>query len=223
MEEKKEIVDTGLEMMAVRLSMLRLDSKKQQKAVANDLDIKPQVLAYYEKGKRHPDFKTLCSLARYYNVSVDYLLGNSEYKNSTQKSLNELLSEKLEIPSESSNELTYLFDQYLEIIKLLFHPFLPYGTHNKGSYADLQQLTKKLESCIVWLHDYMMQSIDDINIQHNLIMATADGNHDLVKTLENSHKNDRNNSLYFMQFNSSLNHYISSLQDEHRKLLEDSI
>lgn len=82
MDEK--IVDTGLEMMAVRLSMLRLDSKKRQKAVANDLDIKPQVLAYYEKGKRHPDFKTLCSLARYYNVSVDYLLGNSdEVKNLT--------------------------------------------------------------------------------------------------------------------------------------------
>ena len=194
-----------------------------QNQLSEILQTSKQSIWNYETSHREPNIDMIIDIAKFFNVSVDYLLGNSEYKNSTQKSLNELLSEKLEIPSESSNELTYLFDQYLEIIKLLFHPFLPYGTHNKGSYADLQQLTKKLESCIVWLHDYMMQSIDDINIQHNLIMATADGNHDLVKTLENSHKNDRNNSLYFMQFNSSLNHYISSLQDEHRKLLEDSI
>lgn len=223
MEEKKEIVDTSLEIMAVRLSMLRLDSKKQQKAVANDLDIKPQVLSYYEKGKRHPDFKTLCSLARYYNVSVDYLLGNSEYKNSTEKSLNELLSEKLEIPGESSSELAYLFEQYLEIIKLLFHPLLPHGTNNNSSYTDLKQLTQTLEGCIVWLHDYIMQSIEDVNIQHRLLKATAEGNDDLVNILENTPANYRNNSFYFMRFNQSLNNYISSLQNEHRKLLENNI
>lgn len=215
--------DKILTCFSIKLKELREERQLTQNQLSEILRTSKQSIWNYETSHREPNIDMIIDIAKYFNVSVDYLLGNSEYKNNTQKSLNELLSEKLEIPSESSNELTYLFDQYLEIVKLLFHPFLPYGTNNKGSYADLQELTKKLESCIVWLHDYMLQSIEDINLQHNLIIATVDANHDLVKILENSHKNDRNNSFYFMRFNSSLNHYISSLQDEHRKLLDDSI
>jgi transcriptional regulator with XRE-family HTH domain len=81
MSDKIEPNDENLIIMGKRLTLLRENLSKQQKNVASELYLKPQVLAYYEKGKRHPDFKTLCSMAKYYNVSIDYLLGNSDFKN----------------------------------------------------------------------------------------------------------------------------------------------
>ena len=208
---------------SIKLKELREERKLTQNQLSEILQTSKQSIWNYETSHREPNIDMIIDIAKFFNVSVDYLLGNSEYKNSTQKSLNELLSEKLEIPSESSNELTYLFDQYLEIVKLLFHPLLPHGTNNNSSYTDLKQLTQTLEGCIVWLHDYIIQSIEDVNIQHRLIKATTEGNDDLVKMLENTPANYRNSSFYFMRFNQSLNNYISSLQNEHRKLLEDNI
>ena len=34
--------------------------------------------SYYEKGERNPDINILSSIAKYYNVSADYLLGLSD-------------------------------------------------------------------------------------------------------------------------------------------------
>lgn len=215
--------DKDLTCFSIKLKELREEKKLTQSQLAKILQTSKQSIWNYESSHREPNIEMIIDIAKYFNVSIDYLLGNNEYKNSTQKSLNELLSEKLEIPSESSNELAYLFNQYLEIIKLLFHPLLPHDTKYNGSYTDLKQLIQELENCIVWLHDYMIQSIEDINVQHRLIMATSEGNDDLVKLLENNPKNYRNNSFYFIRFNHSLNNCISSLQTEHKKLLENTI
>jgi len=81
MEEKNIYAkdDEKLKIMGERLKLLR--GLRFQNAVAVDLKLKPQVLAYYENGKRHPDFKTLCAIANYYNTTVDYLIGNSDFRN----------------------------------------------------------------------------------------------------------------------------------------------
>jgi len=34
----------------------------------------------YEMGKRQPDYETLIKLADYFNVTVDYLLGRTEFR-----------------------------------------------------------------------------------------------------------------------------------------------
>lgn len=210
-----------------RLKKLRLENSWTQQDLAdklsdikNGMNLKKQTISSYENGVE-PNICMLNNIAKVFNVTVDYLTGNSECRNDTQKSLNRILSEKLEIPSGSLNDLTYLLDQYFDIVKLLFHPFLPYGMHDQCNYSNLNELTKKLEVCILCLRDYMFQSVEDINIQNQLVGAIANCNNDLVSLLENTLKKRRNNTFYFLRLNQSLNNFISSIQNEHKMLLEN--
>lgn len=56
-----------------------------QAKIAADLAITPQALSYYLNG-REPDYKTLIRIADYFNVSCDYILGKSEYRNAAEVS-----------------------------------------------------------------------------------------------------------------------------------------
>ncbi|MFZ5968412.1 MAG: helix-turn-helix domain-containing protein [Bacillota bacterium] len=82
-----EHIDEQFDIFSKRLTELREEKAVQQKTAAAQLDIKPQVLAYYEKGKRKPDFETLKKLANYYNVTVDYLIGNSDFRTPTHEKI----------------------------------------------------------------------------------------------------------------------------------------
>lgn len=45
-----------------------------QKEVAKQLNIAPSTLGSYAQNTREPDFSTLKSIAKYFDVSIDYLL-----------------------------------------------------------------------------------------------------------------------------------------------------
>jgi len=59
------------------ITLLRKERKLSQKQVAADLGISPAVLSHYEKGIRECRLEFLVSLADYYEVSCDYLLGRT--------------------------------------------------------------------------------------------------------------------------------------------------
>ncbi|HHY53146.1 MAG TPA: helix-turn-helix transcriptional regulator [Clostridiales bacterium] len=56
-----------------------------QKTVAADLGIGLSTFSQYETGKREPDHATLLKIANYFNVTTDYLLGNSDDPNPAEK------------------------------------------------------------------------------------------------------------------------------------------
>ena len=58
------------------LKYLRKKNYMDLKEVANDLSIAYDNIARYERGECEPDIATLILLAKYYSVSVDYLVGN---------------------------------------------------------------------------------------------------------------------------------------------------
>lgn len=59
-----------------------------QKTLAEELDIRPQTVSLYMNGKTQPTPDTLVNIARYFDVSVDYLLtGISSYNSETNKEL----------------------------------------------------------------------------------------------------------------------------------------
>lgn len=58
-----------------RLRDLREDSDKTQAEIASVLNISSQQYQLYESGKREIPAHHLISLAKYYNISLDYLLG----------------------------------------------------------------------------------------------------------------------------------------------------
>lgn len=59
------------------LSKLRQQKGYSQKSVAKDLGISPALLSHYEKGIRECGLDFIIRLAKYYDVSCDYLLGVS--------------------------------------------------------------------------------------------------------------------------------------------------
>lgn len=61
--------------MNVRLKQVRESLGITQSMVEKKLGISIQRLSNYENGHREPNFDTLVSLADYYGVSVDYLIG----------------------------------------------------------------------------------------------------------------------------------------------------
>lgn len=58
-----------------RLKDLREDADKSQKEIATVIGTSQSYYAQYENGKRTLPFDRAVTLARYYNVSLDYLAG----------------------------------------------------------------------------------------------------------------------------------------------------
>lgn len=68
-------------MFTERLKSLRKEAGLTQKEIADHFKTSPQSYAQWEKGLRNPSKESLEKLAQFFNVSTDYLLGNSELKN----------------------------------------------------------------------------------------------------------------------------------------------
>lgn len=66
----------------VRLRMLRKELKLKQKELAEKLNLSQKTLSNYETGTREPDQETMIKMAIFFDVSVDYLLGFSDIRNS---------------------------------------------------------------------------------------------------------------------------------------------
>ena len=73
-----------------------------QKQLAVDLNIAPSTIGGYVQNSSEPDFETLKRLARYFNVSTDYLLGYHSGKANTHQE-DELLHVFRSLPLEQRN------------------------------------------------------------------------------------------------------------------------
>ena len=71
-------------MFAERLKILRLENKLTQKQLSTKLGTSQPSYAQWESGKRKPTGETIQKIADFFNVSTDYLLGNTDNKNSTK-------------------------------------------------------------------------------------------------------------------------------------------
>lgn len=71
-------------MFAERLRLLREEKKLTQKDLGKILNVSHQTISFWEKDKE-PNFNTLKNIANYFNVSIDYLLGNTDVKNEIYK------------------------------------------------------------------------------------------------------------------------------------------
>ncbi len=64
----------------MRLKDLREDSDTKQKELADYLNIKQNTYSQYENGQRQIPIDLLIMLAKYYDVTTDYILGITEIK-----------------------------------------------------------------------------------------------------------------------------------------------
>lgn len=68
-----------------RIKYLREEKHIYQKDLAKLLGVSIPAINYYENEKRAMDTKTALILANYFDVSLDYLLGKSDYKNAWEE------------------------------------------------------------------------------------------------------------------------------------------
>ena len=64
--------------LALKLLELRQSQNLTQKQLCESLNIGRSTYSYFETGSRLPDIETLLLIARYYNVSLDELVTDSE-------------------------------------------------------------------------------------------------------------------------------------------------
>ncbi|GAA0108552.1 helix-turn-helix transcriptional regulator [Clostridium sp.] len=108
-------------MISNRLKELRQEKDLLQKDVATYLNISTSAYGFYEQGKRTPDSEMMKKLSEFFNVSLDYLLGKTDIRESADDILNgkeptiALHSDYQydELPDEAKKEI----ENFIEFIK----------------------------------------------------------------------------------------------------------
>lgn len=78
-----------------RLKALRKEKKLTQTKLASELHYGYTAIANYESGRNEPNIRDLTKLANILNVSIDYLVGNSDIKYAKQREWYQNLYTKL--------------------------------------------------------------------------------------------------------------------------------
>jgi transcriptional regulator with XRE-family HTH domain len=92
---------------STRLKELRTAAEHKQSDLASVLGVSVQSLSSYEMG-REPKYEVLCMIAKHYDVSTDYLLGISDFKNTAEQ----------EQFKEANTELEKLLLKYSDDVNL---------------------------------------------------------------------------------------------------------
>jgi len=75
-------------MLCKRLQLLRTEKGLTKKQMAEYLRIAESTYGKYELGKREPSLEIIIKLSKFFNVSVDYLLGLTDAKNTEEIMIN---------------------------------------------------------------------------------------------------------------------------------------
>lgn len=62
-----------------RLKGLRNERNITRQQLSTDINVSVRLISYWENNQRECDFETLNKIADYFSVSLDYLLGRTDY------------------------------------------------------------------------------------------------------------------------------------------------
>ncbi len=105
------------------ISALRAERGIYQKELADYLKVSIGTISNYEQGIHNPDYETLCKLADYYEVSIDYLMGRTSIRTriddldrplTENYTLGDLLNTTLQLDKASTRSLV----EYVDLLRL---------------------------------------------------------------------------------------------------------
>lgn len=76
-------------MLGDTLRMLREEKNITQSAMAKSLNISPSTIGMWEQNRRSPDGDSLKMLSDFFDVTIDFLLGKTEYRKFNPENLND--------------------------------------------------------------------------------------------------------------------------------------
>ena len=99
-----------------RLREIRKEKRKTLRDVGEDIGMSYSNLASIERGDQNCNAITLKMLADYYQVSTDYLMGNTDIRNSQEIDINKLSGVQLAF----YNQVSQMTDeQILDVLKVI--------------------------------------------------------------------------------------------------------
>jgi len=105
------------------ISALRAEKGIYQKELADLLQVSIGTISNYEQGIHNPDFETLCKIADFYEVSLDYLLGRTQIRASVEQldqkltdnyTMADLMNSTLQLDSAGTHSLV----EYVNLLML---------------------------------------------------------------------------------------------------------
>ena len=105
------------------ISALRAERGIYQKELADYLKVSIGTISNYEQGIHNPDYETLCKLADFYGVSIDYLMGRTAIRTCIDEldrqltdnyTIADLLNTTLQLDTASARSLV----EYVDMLKL---------------------------------------------------------------------------------------------------------
>ena len=141
-----------------RIKELRTEIKMSQKEFAKIFGIAQNTLSQYETGKREPDTGLLLKMSNYFCVTIDYLLGNSNIRNSETNLDNQktLLPRLKQLRTEKGVSQQTIAD-YLGITR---QSYTNYELGNReADYVTLTKLANYFETTV----DYLIGNTDKKN------------------------------------------------------------
>jgi len=105
-----------------RIRELREDSDKTQREIAEYLGTPYQYYAVYEKGGSEISFERAIALAKYYNVSLDYIAGLTNVKqnssvNSVPENEKALIKQLNSLSPKEREQLSGLLEAMINLLK----------------------------------------------------------------------------------------------------------
>ena len=97
--------------MKNRIKDLREDADMRQIDLANAVGIDQRTISNYETGKTYPDSFALIKLADYFHVSIDYLVGRTNYNTFIEDNQEILMKQILEETAKLQQSLQLFLDQ----------------------------------------------------------------------------------------------------------------
>lgn len=88
-----------------RLKQLREEKNLSQKELTERLLLNRSTYARYETSSTQPDYSTLFKLADFYDVSIDYLLGRSNIRNTEDLAAHRSDNVLEDLPDEAMREV----------------------------------------------------------------------------------------------------------------------
>ncbi|ENK0556060.1 helix-turn-helix transcriptional regulator [Clostridium botulinum] len=100
------------EFIGDRIRALRKERGEKQELIALKINKKRNTVSEYENGCKYPNIFTVIELARYFNVSTDYLLAfvDEKYDSKDDKFIR-LIKEFLKMTNEEKEELIKLAEK----------------------------------------------------------------------------------------------------------------
>ncbi|EGT4532609.1 TPA: helix-turn-helix domain-containing protein [Clostridioides difficile] len=105
-------------MFSENLKTLRIKNKLTQEELAEKLCISRSALSLYELNKRKPDFDTLIKISKFFNVSVDSILGDIAVKKEPSENITNNI---IEIDEDVKKLTDIIFELDKEDREVIWH------------------------------------------------------------------------------------------------------